>query len=118
MIGGVQKEGLGPGGAPAHGVGGTSPGGPTITGANAVVCATAGFLLGAAFWITLGVLSLMGSAEPQPVAAPDPHNTDAASCTALNLDRRLGRTTAGPCRVLPAPLREVVASVPGDRSGH
>jgi hypothetical protein len=66
-----------------------------------------GFLLGAAFWIVLGLKDL-SSGDALRVALPwEPE------CTALALDRHAGHTTAGPCfaRALPPPAGPVLGLV-------
>jgi len=72
--------------------------------------AAAGFLLGATFWIMLGVQVLTGgsadtssSRELQGVQFPVP------GCTSLTLDRREGNTIAEPCLSEALPMREASA---------
>lgn len=72
--------------------------------------AAAGFLLGATFWIMLGVQVLSGgsadtssSRELQGVQFPAP------GCTSLTLDRREGNTIAEPCLGEALPMREARA---------
>ncbi len=76
----------------------------------------AGFLLGAAFWIALGLQELAGSsgaASLSPAREPEGVQVPAAGCTSLTLDRRQGHTTAEPCLGL---LREARMTAPGDLS--
>jgi hypothetical protein len=82
-----------------------------------VVCGgVAGFLLGAAFWIVLGLQELTGSEAPRLSTSPEPQSLHAPECTSLAIDRRKGRTTAEPCRGQVLPLREAHATGFGDSS--
>ena len=76
----------------------------------------AGLLLGATFWIVLGLQELTGSGAPRLAPAGDPQGVQAPQCTSLALDRRQGHTTAEPCLRQVLPLREARAAAPGDRS--
>ena len=68
----------------------------------------AGFLLGAGFWIYLGVDELAGSGLPQAHGAPVP------GCTSLALDRHSGSTSSTPC-VGPTPsLRDTLTARLGE----
>jgi hypothetical protein len=80
----------------------------------------AGFLLGAAFWIVLGLQELgspelSGSAAPRLAPSAD-RQGDIPDCTSLALDRRKGHTTAEPCLSPVLPLREASATLLGYRS--
>lgn len=74
----------------------------------------AGFVLGATFWIVLGVLSVTGGALPQLSPLWEPQGAPGSGCTSLALDRSKGNTTAEPCRSSAQPLREALAAAPGD----
>jgi hypothetical protein len=78
--------------------------------AVAVRWGTAGFLLGASFWIYLGVLEFTGSGLPQPQGPPAP------DCTSLALDRHNGRTTAAPCLGPAQSLRDTLMAWLGEAS--
>jgi len=70
--------------------------------------AAAGFLLGAGFWIYLGVHELTGGGLPQAQGAPTP------GCTSLALDRHSGSTSSTPC-VGPTPsLRDTLTARLGE----
>jgi hypothetical protein len=105
---------------PAHAPA-SSAGRPRRTSLTGIVCGgLTGFLLGAAFWIVLGVQDLgvpelSGSAAPRLVPSAD-RQGDIPDCTSLALDRRKGHTTAEPCPSLVLPLREASANLLGDRS--
>src|SRR5690242_17523167 len=78
--------------------------------ANVLCGAVAGFMLGSAFWVALGVQELTGvgadtssSREPQGMQSPAP------GCTSLTLDRREGHTIAEPCIGEAQPMREARA---------
>jgi hypothetical protein len=86
---------------------------PTGRSGSAAIAVTVswgavGFLLGAGFWIYLGVRELTGSGLPQPQAAPEP------GCTSLALDRHHGSTTAAPCLGPPQSLRDTLTAWLGD----
>ena len=66
--------------------------------ASGVLFGMAGFLLGAACWIVLGVLALAGGPLSGPEFLEDTLRGRAAGCTSLALDRLGGLTTAEPCR--------------------
>jgi hypothetical protein len=74
----------------------------------------AGFVLGAAFWIVLGALSVTGGALPQLSPLFDTQGAPGSGCTSLALDRSKGHTTAEPCRSSTSPLREALAAAPSD----
>jgi hypothetical protein len=57
----------------------------------------AGFLLGAGFWIYLGVSELTAVDFPHPSPRQGLPGGPGSGCTSLALDRRNGRTTAAPC---------------------
>jgi hypothetical protein len=76
----------------------------------------AGFVLGAAFWIVLGLQELTGSATPSLSPPWEPQSLHAPECTSLAIDRRRGRTTAEPCLGQVLPAREAHATGLGDRS--
>ena len=78
----------------------------------------AGFLLGAAFWVVLGLQELTGSGAPESSPARGSQGAPAAApdCTSLALDRRWGHTTAEPCLRQALPQREAHATALGDRS--
>jgi hypothetical protein len=78
-----------------------------------VLCGgVAGFLLGAAFWIALGLQELTGSgaAGLAPVREPHGLHVPPPGCTSLALDRRQGHTTAEPCLGEGSPMREARAN--------
>jgi hypothetical protein len=75
----------------------------------------AGFLLGAAFWIVLGLQELAGSESSRLPPLLVPQDLHAPGCTSLALDRRKGRTTAEPCLGQVLPLREALATGLTDR---
>jgi hypothetical protein len=62
-----------------------------ISIAGTLLGGMAGFLLGAAFWIVLGVKELSSGDAAWKALPWEP------ACTALTLDRHAGHTTAGPC---------------------
>jgi hypothetical protein len=66
----------------------------------------AGFLLGAAFWIVLGLQELTGGEGAKLSPLRDPQGLHSPGCTSLALDRRKGHTTAEPCLGQVLPLRE------------
>ena len=70
----------------------------------------AGFVLGAAFWIVLGLQQLTGSEGPRPAPLREPQSLHTPECTSLALDRRRGHTTAEPCLGQVLPLREALAT--------
>jgi len=76
--------------------------GRRVSLAGTLVGGIAGFLLGAAFWVILGLDHPKG-AGVSPAWEPD--------CTVLTLDRHQGHTTAGPCfgYAPPRPLRQADA---------
>jgi hypothetical protein len=74
----------------------------------AVRWGAAGFLLGAGFWIYLGVRELTGNSLPQSQRAPEP------GCTSLALDRHNGRTTQAPCLGPTQSLRDTITAWLGD----
>jgi hypothetical protein len=76
----------------------------------------AGFLLGAAFWITLALQELTGGEAPKLPPVRDPQGVHAPGCTSLALDRRQGHTIAEPCLRQVLPQREARATGPNDRS--
>ena len=78
----------------------------------------AGFLLGAAFWIVLGLQELSSGGAPRLMPSGEPHGvfSPTPGCTALALDRRQGHTTAEPCLGQVLPLREASITGPGHRS--
>ena len=117
MLGGVERKHQGSGGSPTH------AGRQAHTSARpraerswrkslaSVVCGgVAGFLLGAAFWIVLGLQELTGSEAPWLPPLREPQNLNAPECTSLALDRRRGHTTAEPCLGQVLPLREALAT--------
>ena len=123
MLGGVERRHQGFGGSPAH------AGRPARTTARpqagrpwrktlaSVVCGgAAGFVLGAAFWIVLGLQQLTDSEGPRLSPIREPQSLHTPECTSLALDRRRGRTTAEPCLGQVLPLREALATEPGGRS--
>lgn len=72
--------------------------------------AAVGFLLGAAFWIALGVQELTGvRADTSPSREPQGMHSPAPGCTSLTLDRREGNTIAEPCGGESMPMREARA---------
>src|SRR6478672_696545 len=71
--------------------------------------AAAGFLLGSAFWIGLGVQELTGGAETSSSREPHGVQFPAPGCTSLTLDRREGNTIAEPCLGEALPMREARA---------
>ena len=73
--------------------------------AVAVRWGAAGFLLGAGFWIYLGVRELTGGDLPQL-----PPRVPASGCTSLALDRHNGRTTAAPCLDPARSLRDTLTA--------
>ncbi len=64
----------------------------------AVLWATAGFVLGATFWVGLGVMSLTGGPWPLAPLLEEQRGTQGSGCTSLALDRDNGHTLAEPCR--------------------
>ena len=123
MLGGVERRHQGSGGPPTH------AGRPAHTTARpragrrwrktlaSVVCGgAAGFLLGAAFWIVLGLRELTGSEGARLSPLREPQGLHTPGCTSLALDRRKGHTTAEPCLGQVLPLREALATGLGDRS--
>jgi len=76
--------------------------GRRLSVAGTLVGGIAGFLLGAALWVILGLNHPKG-AGVSPAWEPD--------CTVLTLDRHQGHTTAGPCfgYAPPLPLRQADA---------
>lgn len=70
----------------------------------------AGFVLGAAFWVILGLQEIAGSGAPNLPPGWDPQAMPAPGCTSLALDRRQGHTTAEPCLRQALPLREARAN--------
>ena len=121
MLGGIErKHGL-PGGGPSVHAGRQArrAGRPWRKSLAGVVCGgMAGFLVGAAFWVVLGLQELTGSEAPKlsPSREPQGVHAPAPGCTSLALDRRKGHTTAEPCRGQVLPLREANATGLGDRS--
>lgn len=121
MLGGVERNVGWSGGPSAEGARQAQP--PTsrpgrLQGkslAGVVGGGAAGFVLGAAFWIVLGLQEIAGSGAPNLSPVRDPQGLHAPGCTALALDRRQGHTTAEPCLHHVLPLREARAS-PGDRA--
>ena len=101
MLGGVEEKrrrsGERPSARPAHAPIGV-----------AVRWGAAGFLLGAGFWIYLGVRELTGSGLPQPQRAPEP------GCTSLALDRHNRRTTQAPCLGPAQSLRDTLTAWLGE----
>ena len=73
------------------------------------------FVLGAAFWIVLGLQQLTGSEGPRLSPPPEPQSLHTPECTSLALDRRRGHTTAEPCLGQVLPLREALATGLADR---
>src|SRR6266436_6368296 len=117
MLGGIGRKHQGSGGSPtlAERQGHTSArprqGRPWRKSLASVVCGgVAGFLLGAAFWIVLGLQELTGSESPGLSPLRNPQGLHAPGCTSLALDRRRGRTTAEPCLGQVLPLREALAT--------
>ena len=72
----------------------------------------AGFLIGAAFWIALGLQELTGSGAAGLAPVREPHGlyVPPPGCTSLALDRREGHTTAEPCLGEGLPMREARAN--------
>ena len=68
----------------------------------------AGFLLGAGFWISLGVYELADSGLPQAQGGPAP------GCTSLALDRHSGSTKSTPCAGPTPSLRDTLTARLGD----
>ena len=110
MLGGVERRQRGARAAPAFGQ-------PYArrpwrrSPASAVYGGAAGFVLGAAFWIVLGLQELTGSEVP-PKLAPlqDAQDQTPPGCTSLAIDRRKGRTISEPCLEQMLPLREALAT--------
>lgn len=123
MLGGVERRHQGSGGSPthagqpAHTTARPQAGRPWRKSLASVVCGgAAGFLLGAAFWIVLGLQQLTGSEGPRLSPIREPHSLHTPECTSLALDRSRGHTTAEPCLGQVLPLREALATGLGDRS--
>ena len=120
MLGGVERKPGWPGGPsakePRRAQPRTSrPGRPWRKSLAGVVGGAAGFLLGAAFWIVLGLQEIAGSGAPNLSPVRDPQGLPAPGCTSLALDRRQGHTTAEPC-LRHVPLREARATDSGERA--
>ncbi len=75
----------------------------------------AGFLLGAAFWVYLGVRELTHSDLPKLFQHQGLPAAPASGCTALALDRDNGHTTAAPCASPPS-LRDQLTALLGQAS--
>jgi hypothetical protein len=127
MLGGVERNGGLPGGTSVQL--GRPALVPVVRGAGGALRKSVagvlgggvlGFLLGAAFWVVLGLQELglpelSGDAAPRPAPTAD-RQGDIPGCTSLALDRRRGHTTAEPCLGHVLPLREASAAHLGDRS--
>jgi hypothetical protein len=104
MLGGVEKTRTRGSARPQ------TDGGRPRAAARGLVWGVAGFVLGAAFWVILGALSVTGGALPQLSPLWDQQGEAGSGCTSLALDRSKGHTTAEPCRRSAQPLREAVAA--------
>ena len=123
MLGGVERRHQGSGGSPTHAVrpahttARPQAGRPWPKSLASVLCGgAAGFVLGAAFWIVLGLQELTGSEGPRLSPLPEPQSLHTPECTSLALDRRRGHTTAEPCLGQVLPLREALATGLADRA--
>jgi hypothetical protein len=122
MLGGVERRHQSGGspahaGRPAHTTARPQAGRPWPKSLASVVCGgAAGFVLGAAFWIILGLQELTASTSPSLSPVPVPQSLHAPGCTSLAIDRHGGRTTAEPCANQLQPLREALATGLGGRA--
>jgi hypothetical protein len=122
MLGGVERRHQGSGGSPTHAVrpahttARPRAGRPWPKSLASVLWGGAvGFVLGAAFWIVLGLQQLTGSEGPRLSPLREPQSLHTPECTSLALDRRRGHTTAEPCLGQVLPLREALATGLADR---
>ena len=123
MLGGVERRHQGSGGSPTHAVRPAHATARPQAGrpwrkslASVLWGGAAGFVLGAAFWIVLGLQQLTGSEGPRLSPLREPQSLHTPECTSLALDRRRGHTTAEPCLGQVLPLREALATGLADRA--
>jgi hypothetical protein len=123
MLGGLERKHQGSGTPPTHAgrqphlAARPSARRPWRKSLASVACGgMTGFLLGAAFWIVLGLQELTVGASPSLSPLPEPQSLQAPGCTSLAIDRRRGHTTAEPCLGHVPPLREALAAGLADRA--
>ena len=116
MSGGIARKPGRPTGRPGH-AGQQRKRWPWRKSIAGLVCGgMTGFLIGAAFWVVVGLQELAGSGAAMLSPLRDPQGGHAPRCTSLALDRYEGHTTAEPCLREALPLREARATGLGGRS--